>query len=475
MRIWALIVAVLAVVFLSAPASAQDAGSPPGKPAVRQIAGKIGELQKLRIVTLKALVDTETALYSIGKTSPEAVLEAKVLLHEAELAAAEKDSDRIGILQSLVDARTQQEETAKARKRNAEATEAPVLKAKAARLEAEIRLEQARESARAQAKNAEPRPEKIVVIRPQEKDVDVTQQFAGQLRSRRHIDVRSLQTGYLEAIEIQEGQAVKQGDVMFRVATVLYREKLDAQLAEVQIATLHLQDTERLFQNKVVSAKEVALSKAKLASAQAKAKLAQAELNLTVIRAPFDGIVGRLQEQQGSLASEGAILTTLSDNSQMWAYFQVPQATYLEYLADPEKAREVELVLANGRKFPQPGAIAAIESQFNEQTGNISFRADFPNPEGRLRHGMAGTVLIRRTLRDALVIPQRATFEMVGQRYVYVVDNEGVAHRREVEIQRELADAFVIQKGLAANDRIVLEGVRQIHAGDTLPSESLQP
>ena len=200
----------------------------------------------------------------------------------------------------------------------------------------------------------------------------------------------------------------------------------------------------------MVSQNEVTLLEAKLAKAQAKAELAKAELNFTTVKAPFDGIVDRLHEQQGSLVKEGDILTTLSDNSVMWVYFNVPEARYLEYMADPSQDKEdlqIELMLANGNKFPQLGKIGAIEADFNNETGNIPFRADFPNPDRLLRHGQTGTVLISRVLKDAIVIPQRATFEILDKRYVYVVDKDDVVHQREIVIQNELEDIFVIKNG----------------------------
>src|SRR5208282_778161 len=157
---------------------------------------------------------------------------------------------------------------------------------------------------------------------------------------------------------------------------------------------------------------EVRLYEAKLAKAQAKADLALAELDFTNVTAPFDGIVDRLHEQLGSLIKERDILTTLSDNSVMWVYFNVPEAKYLEYKASLKHENEdqrIELKLANGDKFPQIGKIGAIEAKFNNETGNIPFRADFKNPDGLLRHGQTGTVLIDRTLNNAIIIPQRAT------------------------------------------------------------------
>ena len=320
---------------------------------------------------------------------------------------------------------------------------------------------------------------KIVLTSPEATDVTVTQQYVCQIHSQRHIEVRALDNGYLEKILVREGQAVKKGDSMFKIVPVLYQAKLDAELAEARLAELEYNNTRKLFEQKaVVSQNEVLLFEAKLAKAKAKADLAKAELNFTNVIAPFDGIVDRLHEQLGSLIKEGDILTTLSDNSLMWVYFNVPEAQYLEYMAGLKQDKEdhkIELVLANQNKFPQSGKIGAIEAQFNNETGNIAFRADFPNPDRLLRHGQTGNVLIHRTLMNAIVIPQRATFEILDKRYVYVVGKDDVVHRREIVIQHEMDDIFVIEKGLDVNDKIVLEGVRQVRDGEKVEYEFRKP
>ena len=269
---------------------------------------------------------------------------------------------------------------------------------------------------------------------------------------------------------------MKQGEVMFKIEPTLYQAKYDAELAEVRIAEIEFNNAQKLFEQKVASSQEVALHRAKLAKAQAKAKLAQAEMNFTIVKAPFDGIVDRFYEQVGSLINERDILTTLSDNRVMWVYFNVPQARYLEYMAGrgQDKEAKIELVLAKGSKFPKTGMIGAIEAQFNEN-GNIPFRADFPNPDGLLRHGMTGNVLIHRTLNNAIVIPQRATFEILGKRYVYVVDKDGVVHQREIVVQNEVEDSFVINRGVGVDDRIIIEGIRQVRDGEKVEYEFRPP
>lgn len=325
--------------------------------------------------------------------------------------------------------------------------------------------------------------QKIVVTTPLMKDVITTQQYVCQIHSQRHINVRALQDGYLEEIPIKEGQAVKKGEVLFRILPTLYQAKLDAENAEAQLAQIEYDNTKRLHDRGVVSIQEVALAQAKLDKAKAKAKLAAAELNFTIVKAPFDGIVDRLHEQQGSLIKERDILTTLSDNDVMWVYFNVPEKRYLEYKGRQGKKlhnaqqlelvnSEIELVLADGSKFPEPGGNkVTVEGKFNNETGNIPFRADFKNPEGLLRHGQTGNVLIHQALKNAIVIPQRATFEVLDKQYVYVVGEDGIVHPREISILQEMDDIFVIKKGLKASDRIVLEGVQQVHDGEKVEYE----
>jgi membrane fusion protein, multidrug efflux system len=263
---------------------------------------------------------------------------------------------------------------------------------------------------------------KIVLTSPQAMDVAITQRFVCQIHSRRHIDVCALESGHLNEIKVSEGQAVKKGDEMFKIVPTLNKAKLDAVWANV--------------------------------------------------KAPFDGIIGRLREKQGSLIKEGDILTTLSDNSVMWVYFNVPEKQYLEYMANRNEYEEkIELVLANQTKFPQPGKLGAIEGQVNIATGNIAFRADFRNPDGLLHHGQTGTIVVHRKAHDAIVIPLRATYEIMNKRYVYVADKDDVVHRREIVVQNEVDDIFVIKKGVGVGDRIVLEGIRQVRDGDKVEYE----
>jgi membrane fusion protein (multidrug efflux system) len=132
-------------------------------------------------------------------------------------------------------------------------------------------------------------------------------------------------------------------------------------------------------------------------------------------------------------------------------------------------------VLANGSRFPQDCKLVTTMGKVNNETGNFSYRADFLNPDRLLRHGQTGTILIHRALPGAIVIPQRATFEILDKRYVWVVDNDKVVHQREIAIEHEMEDIFVIKHGIDSNDKIVLEGVRQVHEGEKVEFEFREP
>jgi membrane fusion protein (multidrug efflux system) len=271
--------------------------------------------------------------------------------------------------------------------------------------------------------NSQDEAKKVTVAAVQSKSSTITQRFLCRINSHRHIEVRTPAEGHLAAISVKDGQAVKRGDLLFQVGPPMDKEKPDAENRDKAV----------------------------------------------FIKAPFDGLIGRLPRQLGSFVLKGETLTTLSDNSVMWVYFNVPEKYYLEYMAtrkQHEKEDKIELVLANGNTFPQTGLIGAIEAEFNTNTGGIAFRADFPNPEGLLRHGQTGTVLINRVLKDAIVIPQRATFQILDKQYVYVVDKDHVAHQRGIVIQNETEDLFVIEKGVDAGDRIIVDGVRLVRDGD---------
>lgn len=318
---------------------------------------------------------------------------------------------------------------------------------------------------------------KFLVTNPVKTDTLITKEYVGQVRSIQHIELRALEKGYLQKIYVDEGQHVKKGQLMFQIMPMLYKAEMQKAQAEANFAEIEYKNTKNLADSKVVSPNELAMAKAKWDKAKAELALAQVHLGFTEIRAPFDGIMDRFQVRLGSLLDEGDLLTTLSDNSKMWVYFNVPEAEYLDYKirAKSEQQKKVQLLMANNNLYPYVGVIETIEADFNNETGNIAFRATFPNPREILRHGETGNIQIISPLKNALLIPQKATFEVLEKKYVYVIDKDNKVKSREISIAAELPHIFAVKSGLSEGDKILLEGLRQVKENEKIEFKMLDP
>lgn len=313
---------------------------------------------------------------------------------------------------------------------------------------------------------------KLPVIDPQITDTTLYKEYVCQIRAINHIDIRSQEKGYLQHIYVDEGQFVHKGQVMFRIMPMLYQAEVSRSEAEVNYAEIEYQNTVKLADSNIVSANEVKLAKAKLDKEQADLSLAKTHLSFTNIVAPFDGYMDRFHERLGSLIDEGDLLTTLSDNSRMWVYFNVPEAEYLDYKKQSnDEMKKVKLRLANYDLFDQDGKVETIEADFNNETGNIAFRANFANPKRLLRHGETGNILMPVTLHHAILIPQKSTFEILDKKYVYVIDDKGILHARQITVGTELPHYYVVESGITEKDRILLEGFGKVNDGTKIESE----
>jgi membrane fusion protein (multidrug efflux system) len=309
------------------------------------------------------------------------------------------------------------------------------------------------------------------------KDTVVLRNYVCQIRSIQHIEVRALEKGYLQNIYVDEGQFVKKGQLMFQIMPLIYQAELQKALAEVSYVETEYQNTKQLFEKNVVSPNELALAKAKLDKAKAEQALAETHLKFCEIKAPFDGIMDHFQARLGSLIDEGDLLTTLSDNSSLWVYFNVPEAEYLNYKthATDENLVKVNLLMANHKVYDHPGEVKTIEADFNNETGNIAFRATFPNPNGLLRHGETGNIIMRIPEEKAILIPQKATYEILEKKFVYVIDKNKTVHSREIIIDSEMPDLYVVKSGLKENETILLEGIRKVKDGDKITFKLEKP
>jgi membrane fusion protein, multidrug efflux system len=318
---------------------------------------------------------------------------------------------------------------------------------------------------------------KYLVTSPVLLDTSITKEYVCQIHAISHIELRAQERGYLQKIYIDEGQFVKEGQLLFQIMPKLYDAEVQKARAEADFAEIEYKNTLALAESKVVSQNELALAKAKLDKANAELSLAKVHLQFTEIRAPFDGIIDRFQVRLGSLINEGDLMTTLSDNRKMWVYFNVPEAEYLDYKANTtsDSLLKVSLLMANNQLFPYKGVVETIEADFNNETGNIAFRATFPNPKTLLRHGETGNIEMLVPFKNALIIPQKATFEVLEKRYVFVVDKENVVHQKEITIASEMPDLYVIKKGFSADDKILLEGIRKVSDNEKIEYDYEDP
>jgi membrane fusion protein, multidrug efflux system len=310
----------------------------------------------------------------------------------------------------------------------------------------------------------------FLVTNPAKKDTMTIREYVCQVRSVQHIELRALERGYLQKIFVDEGQFVRKGQVMFQIMPLIYQAEMEKAQAEASFAEIEYQNTKALADSNIVSKNELAMAKAKLDKAKAELSLANVHLGFTQIRAPFDGIMDRFHVRLGSLVDEGELLSTLSDNSKMWVYFNVPEAEYLDYKSklNKDSVIKVKLLMANNELFEHTGIVETIEADFNNETGNIAFRATFPNPKGLLRHGETGNVQIPLRFKNAVMIPQKATFEVLEKKYVFVVGNDSVVKQKEITIGSEMPDLYVVKNGLNENEKILIEGLRKVRNNDKI-------
>jgi membrane fusion protein (multidrug efflux system) len=308
--------------------------------------------------------------------------------------------------------------------------------------------------------------------------------YPATIKGRTDIDIRPQVTGFITKVHVDEGQQVKKGQVLFTLDQVQYQAAVESAEAAVKVAQtavsnaqLTADNKKKLYDKNIISefeyqlaANSLAQAKAQLSQAQASLISARKNLAYTVVTSPCDGVVGQIPNREGSLASPSSAqaLTTVSDNSQVYAYFSLNEKDILNLSHDGSKSinaslsqmPEVSLRLANGEVYPSKGKIATLSGVIDNTTGSASVRALFDNKSGMLRSGSTGSILIPIDLDSALIIPQKATYELQNLRYVYVLNDSNVAVSQAITIN-PVNDGknFVVTSGLKPGDRVVIEGV----------------
>ncbi|MDR4496104.1 MAG: efflux RND transporter periplasmic adaptor subunit [Nitrospirales bacterium] len=321
------------------------------------------------------------------------------------------------------------------------------------------------------------------VIYPILEDVSYSNKYVAQIQSVSYVEIRSKIRGYIEKIYVDEGQPVKKGQLLFALSSSVFDKELQkanaaykSAAADLKVAQVELANVTILLEKNIVSESELHVIQAKVDALNADVEEAvaneeQVALNLSFskIKAPYDGFINRIPNKVGSLIAEGDMLTSLSDDREVFAYFHLSEIDYLKYLAAGEReTKVVGLELANHVLYGHEGTIEMIESEFDESTGNIGLRARFPNPEGLLKQGANGKVIVNKTLKSALLIPQKSTFEIQDKLYVYVVNHENVLEQRNMVYKMRLPKFYVVESGLSKDEKILFEGVENVMNGDSV-------
>ena len=313
---------------------------------------------------------------------------------------------------------------------------------------------------------------------------DLENAYPVTIKGRTDIDIRPQVTGFITKVHVDEGQQVKKGQILFTLDQVQYQAAVDAaeaaiRVAESAVGTAKLTEANKrkLFDKNIISEYEWKMpdnnlksAQAQLASAQAQLTSARKNLAYTQVTSPSDGVIGAIPNREGSLASPSSAqpLTTVSDNSEVYAYFSLNEKDILDLTKDGsvslnssvDKMPEVTLRLANGQTYPYKGKVATVSGVIGSSTGSASVRALFDNKNGMLRSGSTGQVLIPIHSDSALVIPQKATYELQDRRFVFVVPDSNTVKAVPITVFPVTdGKTFVVTSGIQPGDKIAIEGV----------------
>lgn len=333
---------------------------------------------------------------------------------------------------------------------------------------------------------------KFAVVTLQPTDVELKSSYPATVRGKQDVEIRPQVAGFITKLCVDEGATVRKGQPLFIIDQVQYEAAVKQAEAGVKVAEASVATEELTYKNKIELHKKKIISDYELQSAQntlasKKASLAQAEaqlvnarqnLSYTVVSSPSDGIVGSIPYRIGSLvsASIATPLTTVSQYSEMYAYFSLTEKELLNLIrkdAGEKKMIEsfptVELQLADGSLYDQNGKVETISGVIDPTTGSVTLRAAFPNPNHLLRSGGTGSVLIPYKMGEAIVVPQKATYEVQDKKFVYVLQPDNTIKNTEIQIFNvDNGSDYVVMSGLKSGDKIVVENVSTLKDGQAI-------
>lgn len=308
--------------------------------------------------------------------------------------------------------------------------------------------------------------------------------YPATIRGRQDVEIRPNVSGFITKLCVDEGALVRKGQILFTIDPVQYQAAVNVARAAVNVAksnvaTAQLTATNKreLAQKNIISQYDLQMAENTLASqqavlAQSEAQLINAEKNLsyTNVISPSDGVVGTFPYRVGSLVSPTSAtpLTTVSDISEIYVYFSMNEKQMLDLIRGGNGSTsdaldglpEVELLLVDGTVYSEKGKISSLSGVIDQTTGSASVRATFKNPGNILRSGGSGNIMLPVKNDSAIIIPQKATYEMQDKKFVFVVTDSSTVKSTEIKVMPQSnGQQYVVTSGLKAGDRIVMEGV----------------
>ncbi len=354
-------------------------------------------------------------------------------------------------------------------------------------------------------------PKTVATVKVESRNVTGYSEFPATVEGRVNNDVRAKIQGYITAVLVDEGQYVQRGQPLFRLETDVLTQSasaaragigaaqssvsaananVKAAQAAVNAAQVEVNKLRPLVDKNIISSVQLQTAQANLARAQAQLAQAQAarqeadagvsqaranyqgvqaNVNYSVITAPVSGVVGKINLRTGSLVgpSDQTPITTVSDTSELYAYFSMNEKEYLDFLKNsfgatvPEKLKNMPMVdfrMANGDIYPEKGRVEAVTGQIDPQTGTIQFRVSLPNPQKLLSNGNTGTILVPKMYDNIMVVPESATYEQQGLVYVFKVEKD-TARNQVIEVTDRVDNLVLINKGVKNGETVVAQGV----------------
>lgn len=349
----------------------------------------------------------------------------------------------------------------------------------------------------AQAEQAEPAQAEVMTIHPEETSVE--QFFPASLQGKDNVQLRPQISGYIHTIYIDEGAFVKTGQPLFKINASVYLEQKNTALATLGMANsqlasakLELDKYKVLTENEVVADFQYRKARTNYDNAiaavkQQRALVASADLNLgfAIVKAPVSGYIGKIPNRIGALVgpNDTQALTTLSQVSEIFAYFSLPEKEILKINASrPGKTlieklkgfQDITLLLADGKAYSHAGKIDMMDGQFDQNTGSISLRASFPNPEGLLRTGNTGRIVLKTTEQNVYKIPLLATYEVQDKIFVGLVNQQNKVTRKALKDFIRSGNFYLLKSGFAPGDRIIANELASIPENSIITPKAIQ-